>query len=272
VPNKWFVGVLAFLLPPLSFLYISEKRWAVCYLLLLLLVGLSDFYLDKLLGVSGLGFVLSIVAIIHSISLLKYIDEDRKIRVFNKWWGALSIPFVFFATVFLGRSFIIEPFQMPSGSMAPTLNIGNHILVYKSGYGVYGTMGVHLYTNESPSKKPESGEIFAFYPPHNQSIFVKRIIGVPGDKIELSGSTLTINGNVVSHNITKSPEMFSESLGNEQYQVQYIESPMKDRSYSIVVPDKSYFVMGDNRNNSSDSRHWGMVPKGKFIGKVIAIW
>jgi len=272
VPNKWFVGVLGFILPPLSFLYISEKRWALCYLLLLLLVGLSDFYLDKMLRVSGLGFILSIVAIIHSISLLKNIDEDRKIGVFNKWWGALSIPFVFFVSVFLGRSFIVEPFQMPSGSMAPTLNVGNHILVYKSGYGVYGTLGMHIYTNNSPSKNPESGEIIAFYPPHNQSIFVKRVIGVPGDEIELSGSTLTVNGNVVSHHNSKSSEIFSESLGNELYTVQYIESHLKDRSYSIVVPNESYFVMGDNRNNSSDSRHWGMVPKSNVIGKVVAVW
>jgi signal peptidase I len=272
VPNTWFVGFLAFLSPPLSFLYISEKRWALTYIPLLLLVGLSDFYLDKYFAISGLGLALSPVAIVHSISLIKNINENRNIGIFNKWWGVLSIPLLFFLSIFLGRSFIIEPFQMPSGSMVPTLNVGNHILVYKPGYGFYGTMGVNVYVSDEPTKRPRSGEIFAFYPPHNQGIFVKRIIGIPGDEVQILGSALTVNGDLISHDATNSTNIFNETLGDEKYQIQYAFAPKTDRAYSVVVPKDSYFVMGDNRNNSSDSRHWGMVPEENIIGKVIAVW
>ncbi|HBV98922.1 MAG: signal peptidase I [Peptococcaceae bacterium BICA1-7] len=138
------------------------------------------------------------------------------------------------------RTFILQPFYIPSGSMEPNLMIQDHIIVNKIGYRFW---------------EPQRGDIVVFKFPRDPSKdFVKRLIGQPGDKVEIRKSKLYINGNLVSEN--------------------YLPAGLEFGSFGpAVIPENSYFMMGDNRNNSDDSRSWGVLPRENIIGKaVLTYW
>ena len=181
------------------------------------------------------------------------------------------------ALVLVLRSFLFEPFQIPSGSMIPTLEVGDFILVNKFSYGlrlpVVGTKIV-------PIGDPERGDVMVFKKPDRKMNYIKRVIGLPGDTISYYNKRLTVNGQLV-------PEAFVAQLSDESglYRL-YEEGPEGDR-HDIrkelnandpraegrwVVPAGHYFVMGDNRDKSSDSRFWGFVPDHDIVGKAVYIW
>jgi signal peptidase I len=169
--------------------------------------------------------------------------------------------------VFIVRGFIAEPFQIPSGSMLPTLNIGDYILVNKFSYGL--RMPV-FHFKILDFGRPDRGDVVVFRFPHDPDTdFIKRVIGLPGDHIEYHDKTVFINGkrmeqNYVGHfrderetvlKLEKLPDIAHSILIEQQ-------KPALDGSW--VVPEGSYFVMGDNRDNSNDSRYWGFV-KDKYL-------
>lgn len=268
--KKLFVGFLALFVSPIAFLYLSRGRLALIYLLALIVSGIGDYFLESQYGIGGLGLTLVVVALFHSLRLVKDGVVIEKKRFYNYWWGALSIPLTIFLVIFSVRSFLYEPFSIPSESMSPNLNAGDHVLIKKLGYGTYGTWGLNFINTKKPRVNPKRGEIFVFYPPHESRIFLERIIGVPGDKISLDGPTLKINGEVVSQHQTL--ELFTESIGGNVYTVKYLGEPFRYKNYEASVPDGHYFVMGDNRNNSLDSRFWGVVSEENIIGKVVFRW
>lgn len=228
--------------------------------------------LAKRVGVSGLGLLLAIICCIHAFKTAKLANFVDGKKWYNHWWGALSIPAVFFFVVLSIRSFLYVPFQIPSQSMAPTLNVGDHILVSKWGYGHYGTFGITVYREDAPLRKtPKRGELFALYPPYEKRVFVDRVIGLPNDHIEFSDKQLRINGTAIQ-TIQNESEIFTESLDGNTYSVQYINERNPYRRFSMTVPDNTYFVMGDNRDNSLDSRAWGFVPAENIVGRVVLIW
>ncbi len=272
MPNRWFVGILAFIVPPLAFLYLSKKSWAAVYLILIIIVGVLDFYLDRYLSISGGGLMLSIGAVLHSATICNSIHDGFGERWFNRWWGVLTIPIGFLVFILFFRSFIFEPFEIPSESMLPTLKVGDHVVVNKIGYGLYGTFGLTLYQSDSDNKKPLRGEVFVLYPPHGDSVFIERIVGVPGDKVSFSNKQIVINGVPIKTEAIKGTNTIQESIGDTTYRVQYLNENNRFRDVAVTVPEGHYFVMGDNRDNSSDSRMWGMVPSDRIVGKMVLIW
>ena len=194
--------------------------------------------------------------------------------------GADIFPILFLVFVF--RSFIIEPYQIPSGSMIPSLRVGDFILVNKFAYGVR----LPISNNKIiPVGEPERGDILVFQFPEDPEIrYIKRVIGTPGDIVELSPTYLTVNG--VEHSLqpleldyeipqTRSLEFFTESNGATQYKV------ARDLARLAFaggvegrweIPEDHYFVLGDNRENSNDSRYWGLVPEANVIGEAFFIW
>lgn len=182
--------------------------------------------------------------------------------------------------VFILRSFIVEPFRIPSGSMVPTLEVGDFILVNKFSYGVrLPVLDQKVVTFEHPKK----GDVVVFrYPPNPKVDYIKRVIGVPGDVVAYHNKRLTVNGEEVPlESAGTSPDearfgelstkRFTERLGSQTYQVQHMDSrPPLDGE--VVVPEGKYFVMGDNRDNSRDSRYWGYVPEQNIIGRAFMIW
>ncbi len=219
-------------------------------------------------------------------------------------WTAGLFPVI--AGVFVLRSFLFEPFKIPSGSMIPTLHVGDLILVNKFHYGIrLPVINVKL-TDGNPVAR---GDVMVFrYPPKPHLDYIKRVVGVPGDKIAYLNKVLTINGQLVSK--TAIPEFFDAD--NMRYSKQFEENlpigatpndmgqlrmhrllndehvpnfvsgianfPFKEScSYSVeglecTVPPGHYFMMGDNRDNSLDSRYWGFVPDDNIVGKAFFVW
>lgn len=176
--------------------------------------------------------------------------------------------------VFVIRSFMYEPFQIPSGSMERTLLVGDFILVNKYTYGIR----LPIIRNKIlDMNEPKRGDVMVFFPPHKDQYYIKRVIGLPGDKIEYRDKVLTINGEVQTQtNIGEQKRSLFvqklERLGDVEHEIQQNIAATVNQSLSITVPENHYFMMGDNRDNSADSRIWGPVPETRIVGKAVAIW
>ncbi|TNE78055.1 MAG: signal peptidase I [Gammaproteobacteria bacterium] len=178
--------------------------------------------------------------------------------------------------VFVLRSFLFEPFQIPSGSMIPTLKVGDFILVNKYAYGLRLPI---TGTKILPVNEPQRGEVMVFFPPEDDRYFIKRVIGLPGDEIRVVDNQLFVNGEPAEQlAVNDLPEdsrfeLKDEVLGDVVHRIQKsrIPGPL-GRNFSYIVPEGHYFMMGDNRDNSSDSRVWGPVPDKNIVGKAVAIW
>ncbi len=178
--------------------------------------------------------------------------------------------------VFVLRSFLVEPFQIPSSSMVPTLEVGDYILVNKYTYGIRLPI---LRTKVAALNEPERGDVMVFFPPHmNDTYFIKRVIGLPGDQITYRNKRLYVNGEAVSQEPVDPPpelqaryRLVRETLGQAEHLAQ-TDAMRRPRDLSIVVKPGHYFMMGDNRDNSSDSRVWGQVPERDIVGKAFAVW
>lgn len=272
-PNKWFSAFLGLLGQPLAFLYLAKLKLALVYFVLLFVVGVADFALIQKTGYSGLGIVLALFCAVHAFKTSKNVTFGSSSKWYCHWWGVTSIPLVFIVTVFSFRPFLYEPFQIPAGSMLPTLKVGDLVIVSKWGYGLSGSYGIGFYRPDGElRKKLIRGKIYVFYAPHDERLFIKRIIGLPGDTIMYSDKQLIINGNVVKTVGTATPEVYTEVVDGNSYSVQYLNNNSTSRSFYITVPDKTYFVMGDNRDDSADSRVWGPVPGNNIVGKLAHIW
>ncbi|WP_323844758.1 signal peptidase I [Microbulbifer magnicolonia] len=181
------------------------------------------------------------------------------------------------AIVFVLRSFIVEPFQIPSASMVPTLQVGDFILVNKYAYGLRLPVSR---TKVVDIGEPQRGDVMVFFPPHmNDTYFIKRVIGLPGDRIEVKNNVLYINGERASQELIQalppaSPQVevvWEEIYGRRHLMARDI-MPSRYSNFSATVPEGHYFMMGDNRDNSLDSRAWGFVPERDVVGKAFAIW
>lgn len=193
------------------------------------------------------------------------------------------------ALVFVLRSFIAEPFQIPSGSMEPTLQVGDFILVNKFTYGIRLPV---LNTKVIPVNKPERGDVMVFFPPHQpETYFIKRVVGLPGDRVSYVDHQLSINGEAVPQELVEKelsaqpPSLIiRETLGDTSYTTRkHLQPNRYSQSGSWVVPEGHYFMMGDNRDGSFDSRGWNdlnkdggknlsFVPEEAIVGKAFAVW
>ncbi|HJV72890.1 MAG TPA: signal peptidase I [Noviherbaspirillum sp.] len=200
------------------------------------------------------------------------------------------------ALVFFLRSFLYEPFKIPSSSMVPTLVIGDLILVNKFTYGVRLPI---LNKKVIDINNPQRGDVMVFKYPKDPSLdYIKRVIGVPGDKIVYQNKRLTINGKSASYEALADyldeehlsySKQFMESFGDVSHKIlnderapSYVQHPdpfpqhnlctYNAEGFSCTVPAGHYFMMGDNRDNSLDSRFWGFVPEENIVGKAFFVW
>ena len=225
------------------------------------------------------------------------LDGARERLLAQPWlldWTAGLFPVILI--VFMLRSFVVEPFKIPSGSMIPTLLVGDLILVNKFTYGLRLPVVNTQVTQGSPIQR---GDVVVFrYPPKPSVDYIKRVVGLPGDEVSYLNKRLTINGQevpqaAVSDFFDESSmeyfKQFNEQLGDVHHDIivdtrraAFIgnpdQFPYRDQCrYSIEgvtckVPEGHYFMMGDNRDNSLDSRYWGFVPNGNIVGKAFFVW
>jgi len=183
--------------------------------------------------------------------------------------------------VLLLRSFVVEPFRIPSGSMMPTLLVGDFILVNKFAYGIRLPV---LDTKIIEVSKPERGDVVVFRYPENPSIdYIKRVVGLPGDRIGYYNKQLFINDKPVPQtgwetyvgegagSAMTGAKLRVEKLGQVTHKI-LIDTSRGTVEGKFIVPEGHYFMMGDNRDNSNDSRYWGYVPEENLVGKAFMIW
>jgi signal peptidase I len=225
------------------------------------------------------------------------IAEARQKILAQPWWLDWTAGlFPVIIAVFVLRSFLFEPFKIPSGSMIPTLLVGDLILVNKFTYGLRLPV---LNTRLTEGTPPKRGDVMVFrYPPKPSLDYIKRVVGVPGDEVAYLNKKLTINGQPVPQvrltdyfdpDAMRYFKQYRETLGekthlllNDDERPAFIpgveDFPFRNNCrYSIEgvvckVPEGHYFMMGDNRDNSLDSRYWGFVPDRNIVGKAFLIW
>ena len=221
--------------------------------------------------------LLVIITLISGILLMmtKLVKGSAHIPQFLDFLSSL-FPILLFVLVF--RSFVIEPYRIPSGSMIPTLVVGDFILVNKYEYGLRVPLSNDKFFSNN---KPNYGDIIVFQYPQDKKInYIKRVVALPGDYVEYINKELRVNGKKYSQiemnndyldaNDIADNRLYSESNNKKIYQI--LKNDNNGQNFSYTVPQDMYFVLGDNRDNSNDSRYWGPVPEENLIGKAFFIW
>ena len=225
------------------------------------------------------------------------ISEAKNRLLMQPWWLDWTAGlFPVIIAVFFLRSFLVEPFKIPSGSMIPTLLVGDLILVNKFTYGLRLPV---LNTKITEGTSPKRGDVMVFrYPPKPSLDYIKRVVGLPGDTVHYINKRLTVNGQAVvtagipdffDESVMRYFKQYEETLGDKKHRVLNDDErpafvpgadnfPGRDAClYSVEgvrckVPEGHYFMMGDNRDNSLDSRYWGFVPEKNIVGKAFFVW
>ena len=214
--------------------------------------------------------------------------SDKKI---NASWIKSNLLTLFYALVIalIIRTFLIQPFFIPSSSMEPNLLVGDRLFASKFDYGYSKhsfPFSLGPISNRIFSNVPDRGDVIIFKPPHTNLDYIKRLIGLPGDRIEVQNGSLIINsksleyeniredskvlknGRVIKINVLK--ETLPNGISYEIYN--YLDGSPGDNTKEFVVPENHYFFMGDNRDNSNDSRFWGTVEFNRLVGKAQIIF
>lgn len=223
--------------------------------------------------------LLSLIDVIYFAPKRKRAQTDKKPHFILEYARSF---FPILLIVFLLRSFLYEPFRIPSPSLEPTLLTGDFILVNKYDYGIrIPILGKKLLSISQPKR----GDIMVFRWPPNRSVnFIKRVIGLPGDHISYIDKVLYVNGEKIEQQALKN--LFTEyEAGTKLLTIEkqedllgvkhhiYVNPDKYASDYQdIVVPDGMYFVMGDNRDDSADSRYWGFVPDENILGRAVFVW
>jgi len=223
-------------------------------------------------------------------------DLDKKLEQQKKLVKDLKIIVVILCGVFVFRSVVFEPFRIPSGSMIPTLMIGDFILVNKMAYGLkvpfsdmaFGTVNstpVYVYESE----KPKRGDVVVFKYPQEPSInYIKRIIAIPGDSVEIKNKVIYINNTAVANEAIDGKDyindmddkfkgynlkFYKNKIGSSEFVTQYDNDNIyKSDMAKMTIPAGKYFMVGDNRDFSYDSRFWGLVSFDQIRGKAVLVW
>jgi len=293
-PSKWVAAALGFFVPPVGMLYVSRPGMAAIYLALIAAVNVVNLFVvfrQPWVGKAPL----VVIGIVGAIQAYRGSRDNRVLRRawYSRWPGLIFIVTVFSALVLGVQAFLVEPFRLVSGSMLPSIEPGNRLIVKKWGYGNYEAYGIHFMRTPIHAELSR-GCVVVFESPENKALSAKRIVGLPGDTVAYFSKRLWINdqevprtriGDYPRKDRASGTPQYRERIGDCEYAV-LIEAeaapfvppakpfPLMEHctftkeGMSCRVPEGQYFVLGDNRDNSADSRVWGFVPARNVVGKV----
>jgi signal peptidase I len=298
-PNKWIAVALSLFLSPFGLLYVERPLWAALAFLgtlsaaILGSLHLAGLYSEIIATIVQIAVIIGGAVLSYRIAVRATACETRP--WYTRWYGFLGFFVPFCIVIVLTRIFFYEPFRAPSESMAPAVERGSNLIVQKWGYGHYSAYGMK-FASRPIQADLKRGDIVVFeYPLDPSTSFLKRIVGLPGDKIAYRNNHLIVNGldsfvrksNVYLHSDSMQySNLFLEQLGDVQYETmiddtQHYPAPgefeFRDKcvfdqeGLSCDIPAGRYFVLGDYRSNSADSRQWGFVRSDQIIGKVVKI-
>ncbi len=222
-----------------------------------------------------LSFISGLIYLLDVLFWAKKREEHHKP---NKVIEYARSFFPVFLIVLLLRSFLVEPFRIPSGSLEPTLLVGDFVAVNKFSYGLRLPV---IEKKIIPIANPKTGQIAVFrWPPEPSYDYIKRVIGTPGDKISYHNKILTVNGKeakqtFVEYTMDESSGRpvvkYKENLNGVIHDI-FVRPDLPAVDFDVIVPEGNYFMMGDNRDDSADSRFWGFVPDNYLRGKAFLVW
>ena len=296
-PSRKLAALLGFFLPPAGMLYVARPGRAAVVLLLLAAIAAVWFVAPR--APDWIGAASLAVSVVCSVQAYRFARDFREIK--RPWYGrGFGLVFVVAALAALvagTRAFFFEPFLSPSGSMLPSIAPGDRLIVKKWGYGNYEAWGIH-FARAPISSELNRGDIVVFESPEDKSIeYARRVVGLPGDRIAYFSRRLWVNdqeaprtriGDYAPMDRAGPSPRYQERIGERGYSIlidaepgPYVPPakpfPLMDHctftreGISCRVPAGHYFVLGDNRDNSSDSRVWGFVPAENIVGKVLLI-
>ena len=300
-PNSWIAISFGLLFQPFVFLYVNRPRYFFFYLAVALgCIFLMQYPPSAALFSAGGNaqywpYAITIACAIHAYFLSANYDVSQKRSWWARWWTTLLCVIAVYSSVFVTKTFFYDLYAIPAASMSPALNPGDHVVVSKHGFGNYSYAGIAVWQSK-PTRTVQRGDIIVFKKPENETTdFIKRVIAGPGDKIYYQHKRLYLTracdgcleyeliDNVEIENTAASGiSQYLETLDGQKFLIQQnmakpdlIQHYFRQqgmRSGEWLVPAGHYFVMGDNRDNSLDSRYWGFVPEQNIVGKAVFIF
>jgi signal peptidase I len=300
-PNKWIAALLGVFLSPFAMLYVVKPALALAaFIALLAIAGVVAMSAELALYALYANAIAALVFAFLAFYFAKRYDTNKRRPFYSRWYGLLGFAVAFVVSVLAFRIFFYEPFRIPSANMEPNFPIRSQIVVSKWGYGNYSAYGINFFRTPI-SATLSRGDVITFeYPENRKIIFIKRLIGLPGDTVTYKAKALSINGKAISRELLNESlparlrsagelrqyrEMLDGTryiaLVNEQNPVLMMSAirnfPSRDKciynedGFVCTVPAGHYFMLGDHRDNSDDSRYWGFVPADAILGRVTAL-
>ena len=267
-PRVWLSVVLGIFLQPFVFLYVNRPGLFWLYLVASLVCAGVDWYFGL-----ALTLLFSLLCPLHAALIARRYDPTQPRRWYCRAWVPVGLYLLLMGLILGTRTYLYEPYSVPSASMYPGLREGDLFIAQKWGFAHRSLFGFTLPGSDRlDAARLQRGKVYVFYPPDHDMLYVKRLIALPGDVIALTPDGVVINGERLPRELlsdTDGVRIYREQLGGQSYRVQQLDSAAQQPIQTFRVPEGHYFFLGDNRDNSNDSRYWGSVAAERVVGEMI---